>query len=348
MEHTSSPSEPHHTTPQSHPPTSDFSSPSSLEPKDFIEPQTTIAQCPPSSIKPLTFFQKYPPLPKAHILLNPSTSVRRHTILFATICVLISIIFTILVLVGNTYNIPVINNIYFLRLDLSHLIPDSVPDNGRINSIAQSLGLSDFYQVGIWGYCEGLNDEGVTYCTKPKHWYWFDPVEIIEGQLFQGATIVLPADISNALNLARTASYWMFVFFIIGIVFNFISVLTGWISIYSRRAAGICGTIQGVGTLGTTLGAMMATTIYSLFRSVFEKAPEVTVMGILGREMFVYMWMAAGFSIAALVLHSTLCCCGRMEKRRREIERRSTLTLRRRRLRFRRYRYRYSQQNRRQ
>lgn len=27
------------------------------------------------------------------------------------------------------------------------------------NSIARTLGLHDFYQVGLWNYCEGYDDE---------------------------------------------------------------------------------------------------------------------------------------------------------------------------------------------
>ncbi len=50
---------------------------------------------------------------------------------------------------------------YFYKLDLSDIIPESVPNAVLINSIARSLGLHDFYQVGLWNFCEGYNDEYV-------------------------------------------------------------------------------------------------------------------------------------------------------------------------------------------
>lgn len=57
-----------------------------------------------------------------------------------------------------------------------------------VNSIAQTLGLRGFYQVGLWNYCEGYPGEGVTSCGSPKALYSFDPVAILLSQLLQGAT----------------------------------------------------------------------------------------------------------------------------------------------------------------
>ena len=62
------------------------------------------------------------------------------------------------VVIGNTSNKAVLNDIYFFRLDLSDIIPLSVPNAVLINSIAQTLGLHDFYQVGLWNFCEGYNN----------------------------------------------------------------------------------------------------------------------------------------------------------------------------------------------
>ncbi|KAF8425687.1 SUR7/PalI family-domain-containing protein [Tirmania nivea] len=265
------------------------------------------------------FWIKYPSLPNSPgIFNNPATTVRRRLIYISTFFSLLSLVFTILVLIGNMYDQPVLNRIYFLKLDLSNLIPTQVPNSVLINSIAQSLGLRDFYQVGLWGYCEGYNDKGVTWCTKPKNWYWFDPVEIITKQLLKGAKIALPEDIAKPLELAKGASYWMFVTWLVGAVFTLLSVCGSWVAIYSRWTTGCTGAVVGVAMGCITIGATMATTIYSLFRSTFEKAPGVTVSGILGKEMFMYMWMAAGFNMAAFVLQCGMCCCVRTEKQDRK------------------------------
>jgi len=60
----------------------------------------------------------------------------------------------------------VLSEIYFFKLDLADIIPTSVPNASLINSIAQSIGLHDFYQVGLWNFCEGY--EGV-YVSSPPY-----------------------------------------------------------------------------------------------------------------------------------------------------------------------------------
>lgn len=75
-----------------------------------------------------------------------------------------------------------------MKIDLSNIIPLSVPNARFINSIARSIGLHDFYQVGLWNFCEGYNDEGITFCSKPETLYWFNPIEIILSELLAGAS----------------------------------------------------------------------------------------------------------------------------------------------------------------
>lgn len=108
--------------------------------------------------------------------------------LFCSSIYLIAWIFLVLVLVGNVADKPGLRDTWFLKLDLSKIIPLSIPDAPLINSIAQSIGLHDFYQVGVWNFCEGYDDTGITHCSKPKPLYWFDPVEIIMSELLAGAS----------------------------------------------------------------------------------------------------------------------------------------------------------------
>ena len=108
--------------------------------------------------------------------------------LISSFLLLITVVFLILVEVGNTSVNNILNKIYFIKLDISDIIPVSVPNAVLINSIAQSLGLHDFYTVGLWNYCEGYNGQGTTNCSPTQTLYWFNPVEIIQSQLLAGAT----------------------------------------------------------------------------------------------------------------------------------------------------------------
>ena len=63
--------------------------------------------------------------------------------LLSSFLLLISVVFLILVEIGNTSISSTLNKIWFIRLDLSDIIPVSVPNAVLINSIAQSLGLHE-------------------------------------------------------------------------------------------------------------------------------------------------------------------------------------------------------------
>ena len=132
----------------------------------------------------------------AHSTVQPSKSTikaaTRTRFIFSLISSLlffISLIFLIMVEIGNVSasSRKVTGEIFFLKLDLSNIIPQSVPQATLINSIARTIGLHDFYQVGLWNYCDGYGDE-ISSCSKPKTLYWFNPVEIILNELLAGAT----------------------------------------------------------------------------------------------------------------------------------------------------------------
>jgi len=120
------------------------------------------------------------------------TRTRKTLSLLSALSFLIALTFLILVEIGNTHTAPVLGDIYFLKLDFSHVIPRSVPNAILINSIARTLGLHDFYQVGLWNYCGGYHGSGITSCSKPKTLYWFNPVEILLNELLAGATSIPP------------------------------------------------------------------------------------------------------------------------------------------------------------
>jgi hypothetical protein len=117
-----------------------------------------------------------------------ATRTRKTWALITSFFLFVALIFLILVEIGGTFNKKIIKDWYFIRLDLSNVVPSSVPNFALLNTIAQTLGLHDFYQVGLWGFCEGYKGEGVTECSNPQSLYWFNPVEILRNQLLAGAS----------------------------------------------------------------------------------------------------------------------------------------------------------------
>lgn len=238
---------------------------------------------------------------------------------FTSICYLLSLVFLILVCIGNINGKAVIKSTYFLKIDLANVIPASVPNAALINSVARSIGLHDFYQVGLWSFCEGYNDQGITYCSSPKPLYWFNPVQIILNELLAGATIALPAEVVSILHIVKTASEWMFAAFIVGTCLTFLCIFLAPMGFsrkprWSHKAKRIFLrqlpiTILTFCALLFTAGAsVIATVMFIIFRNTFSGAADLNITAALGTPMLAFMWIASGFNLLGFLMQIGTCC----------------------------------------
>ncbi|KAJ9660273.1 hypothetical protein H2201_007019 [Coniosporium apollinis] len=246
-------------------------------------------------------------LSKAQI--KRATKTRKTFALLSAFFLFISVVFLVLVEIGNTYNRPVLRDIYFIKLDLSHVVPSSVPNAPLLNTIARTLGLHDFYQVGLWGFCQGYDNEGITNCSPPKTLYWFNPVEIIMNSLLAGATIALPADVNDILDLIQMVSQTMFGLFLTGICLAFVVLFLAPCSVYSRLAAIPIAILTTLAALCITVGSALATAMFVIFRNTISGVQELRIGAYLGLEMFIFMWIASAFALLAMIIQLGECCC---------------------------------------
>jgi hypothetical protein len=178
-----------------------------------------------------------------------------------------------------------------------------------VNSLARSLGLHDFYQVGLWNFCEGYNNEGITYCSRHQTLYWFNPVEILLNELLAGATITLPNNINDILDLIKIASHIMFGFFLTGAIMNFINIFLAPIVLYSRWWSLAFVVWSFISTLMTVAATVIATAMFIIFRNVITSQQSLNIGASVGVQMFAFMWVAAAMSLFAWVIHLCLSCC---------------------------------------
>ncbi|KAI4223187.1 MAG: hypothetical protein L6R40_008519 [Gallowayella cf. fulva] len=253
--------------------------------------------------------------PTSHAVSNPNiiakaTRTRRIFAFLSSFLFLVALIFLILVEIGNlNARHPVLPSIYFIKLDLSNIIPRSVPNSRLINSIARTLGLHDFYQVGLWNFCEGYGNQ-VTDCSRPTKLYWFNPVDIILNELLAGATIALPSDITDALTLVRIASHWMFALFLAGICLTLPSALLAPLSISTRWASLPLTILTFLTALSITAASIIASAMFLIFRSVIQKAADsVNIQAEIGTKMFAFMWIASGAAVLGWFIQFAGCCC---------------------------------------
>ncbi|CAN9204327.1 unnamed protein product [Alternaria alternata] len=238
-----------------------------------------------------------------------ATRTRKIWALTTSFFLFITLIFLILVNIAGVRNKAVIKNWYFIRLDLSHIVPASVPNFALINTIAQTLGLHDFYQVGLWGFCEGYAGQGVTYCSKPETLYWFNPVEILRNELLAGASINLPADINDILDLIHLVSNWMFGLFLTATVLSFVLIFVMPISIYTRWLTLAVAILAFLNALFVTVASVIATVMFIIFRNTIGGVAELNISAEIGVTLFAFMWVASAFAIFAWIVQMGLCCC---------------------------------------
>ncbi|RYO89325.1 hypothetical protein DL766_005165 [Monosporascus sp. MC13-8B] len=213
--------------------------------------------------------------------------------------------------VGNTGGGSIRDDIYFFKLDLSDIIVKALPPGQLVltNSIARTLGLHDFYQVGLWSFCEGYEDSGITYCSEPSPMFWFNPVEVLLNELLAGASIALPSQVNDVLTILRIASHIMFGFFLASAALNFILMLAAPIVVYSRIWSGPFSILAFISTILVLVASSLGTAMSFAFKFAMDSQPDLNVNVEVGMKMLGFMWVATGFTLLAFVIHAGLCCC---------------------------------------
>lgn len=245
---------------------------------------------------------------------------RRNTAIAASTLYFLSIPFLILVIIGNTHINSTLNDIYFFQLDVSQVIPISVENSNLLNSVARSLGLHDFYQVGLWNFCEGYLDEGVTFCSEPKQFYWFNPVEIMISELLAGAQIALPSEAVTVLNLLKMGSKIMYAFFMAGISVNFVLIFASLLVIRTRWFSLLLTLLAAIASIFVSVAAIIATVISIAAKVALTAQDQLNIRANIGVKMFAFMWIAAIFTDVAFLLHAAMGCCCKPDRRQASTE----------------------------
>ncbi|KAI5861280.1 SUR7/PalI family-domain-containing protein [Durotheca rogersii] len=244
------------------------------------------------------------------VILKRATRVRRGAIAVSCFCYLVAVVLLILVEVGNTHISNVQSDIFFFKLDLSDILPQSAPTSLTLqNSIARTLGLHDFYQVGLWNFCEGYDTDGITYCSTPTALYWFNPVEILMGELFSGASIALPSQVNDILTILRIASNIMFGFFLTSLVLNFVLMFVAPVVLYSRWWSLPFSFFAMLSTLLVLVASILGTAMSLIFKFALTSQTDLNVNAEVGTKMFAFMWLATAFTMLAFIIHAGLGCC---------------------------------------
>lgn len=150
---------------------------------------------------------------------------------------------------------------------------------------------------------------GVTYCSNPKQWYWFNPVEILVSELLAGAQIALPAEAVTVLNLLKIGSRIMYGCFMAGIVVNFVLIPLSLLVIRTRWWSLPLSLLSAIAGVLVTLAAVIATVISIAAKVALTAQDQLNIRANIGYKMFAFIWIAAIFTDLAFLLHAAMGCC---------------------------------------
>ena len=147
--------------------------------------------------------------------------------------------------------------------------------------------------------------------------YSFNPIPIISDELLSGEEVIVPQSIQDGLGRLNTASRWMFVMYIIGLIFAFLTILTGLTSLFARRGSAISAVVSFLAFLFIGAATVVATVTFILYMDAVNNAEsQFGVVASLGTTMFAFSWTATGASLGASIGFCLGGCCGTGERKR--------------------------------
>lgn len=230
---------------------------------------------------------------------------------------IVLLIFTIL---GDTWDTPVLRDIYFAKYDTTglstHLGGSAVQDSPAgavIQGLASSSGLRDYYTFGMWGYCAGYNDgRDGHYCSNRTAAYRFNPIAAVQNDVPASQTIPVPSSVQDDLNILSILSLVSFAFFFVAIGLAFFALLFGIMGIGKRGFRFSEIVASGVSTLAFLFCAVASAIVTAMYVTVDNKFGQyyndVGVSGGVGKAIA----LAWGATAALLLGGFTYCCscCG--------------------------------------
>ena len=232
-------------------------------------------------------------------------------------------------------------DLYFVKANTANMtldsetvldnLPDGIqPNNDFLEALrgkADSKELKDFYQVGLFSYCEGetnnkTGEDKITYCSARKFQFYFDPLKVwgMNGTSLQAA---LGDKYDDGMNVYKKVAGWMNWAFVIVIVLTPIEFIVGFFAIFSRWGSFVTTIISTAQTVFAIAAAATATATYGTLVGVFKTALEPYNIDIdMGSQMLSTLWLGVAFSIGSgfFWLISVCCCSGKSPHKKMVVE----------------------------
>ena len=204
-------------------------------------------------------------------------------------------------------------------------VEDEIKDG--INSLAQILGVHDFYSAHIMTFCEGYYvpgpvpnatvkagtiDKNVTACSNKTAMFTFDPRKTLTKELNESTDGLVdlskldwPEKVDDGLAALKAAQQAVFILYCVSIALMFLAMVTAIVGTFSNRrlvAAINCAT-DTLAFLTVTVASGLVTYIAEKATSVINKyGSEIGVSADRGNKFLALTWSAAAVIFIAVLV----------------------------------------------
>ncbi len=134
------------------------------------------------------------------------------------------------------------------------------------------------------------------------------------SELLAGATITPPSAVNTVLAVLRVSQQTMFGFFLIGLVLCGIQLLATPLVLRSRLWSLPLSINAAAAALCINSGAVLASLLTLGAKAALAAQTSFDIGVQIGLSMFVLMWLAAGFTSVAFLLHAAMGCFCRIHQ----------------------------------
>jgi hypothetical protein len=154
-----------------------------------------------------------------------------------------------------------------------------------------------------------LPPRGITYCSTPKRFFWFNPVDVLLSELLAGSTIAIPTQVTQILDLLKLAQQIMFGLFLAAIVIATVLLIAATPLVPRSRLWSVPAGILALVTAVCATGATVLATVMSVGAKIaLTSVDALNISAHIGEPMFAFMWIATICVDMAAIFHVAMAC----------------------------------------
>ncbi|KAK9318552.1 actin cortical patch SUR7/pH-response regulator pali [Lipomyces starkeyi] len=223
-----------------------------------------------------------------------------------------ALVLTIFVIISNLEDHGILSKLYFMRLNTQNL--SVTVQSNTVTAASINPSFPDFFQVGLWNYCQGTISDNVytiTNCSATHGLFYFNPISIIEQNLGISSIDNVPSQVDSALNAVKAVSYVMIILYCVAAIFTTMEFIAGFFSFHSRGGSFCTLIISFLAMACVVAATALATALYFVEARAFNDAnATLGTTASTDRTTFGIAWGAAVAAILASIFWLVSICCG--------------------------------------